>query len=150
MPEERLEVTCSRGVKVVADKAITDCAGEEWDLIVCPGGLPGADHLRDCPTLTAMLKKQVRSGGWLCGVVDGVWMDVGGAGPLSASHTTPFVATLPSEGRGRQALRRHLRGAGARPADARPPGGQACDLLPRGPLHGYDVCVGVVFVGGGV
>lgn len=58
MPEGRLQVTCSRGVKLVADKAIQACAAEEWDLVVCPGGLPGADHLRDCPTLTEMLKKQ--------------------------------------------------------------------------------------------
>lgn len=59
MPEGRLQVTCSRGVKIVADKAIAECAAEEWDLVVCPGGLPGADHLRDCPTLTELLKKQV-------------------------------------------------------------------------------------------
>lgn len=59
MPEGRLQVTCSRGVQLVADKAITECAAEEWDLLVCPGGLPGADHLRDCPTLTELLKKQV-------------------------------------------------------------------------------------------
>ena len=38
MPESRLEVLCSRGVKLVADKAIAECAAEEWDLIVCPGG----------------------------------------------------------------------------------------------------------------
>jgi protein deglycase len=38
MPEQRLEVTCSRGVKLVADRAIKECAAAEWDLIVCPGG----------------------------------------------------------------------------------------------------------------
>ena len=46
MEGKGLEVTCSRGVKIMADKAIEDCEGEEFDLIACPGGLPGADHLR--------------------------------------------------------------------------------------------------------
>jgi len=31
---------------------------EEFDLIVLPGGLPGADHLRDDENVQAMLKKQ--------------------------------------------------------------------------------------------
>lgn len=52
-------MTCSRGVKLVADKAIGDCVSEEWDLIVCPGGLPGADHLRDSKPLIDLLARQV-------------------------------------------------------------------------------------------
>lgn len=52
------QVTCSRGVKLVADKGIDDCLGEEWDLIACPGGLPGAEHLRDSPALLTLLQRQ--------------------------------------------------------------------------------------------
>ena len=42
----------------MADVTIEEAAKEEWDLIALPGGLPGADHLRDCPTLIELLKKQ--------------------------------------------------------------------------------------------
>lgn len=34
--EDSLEIKCSRSVKVVADKLIGDCAGEEFDLIALP------------------------------------------------------------------------------------------------------------------
>lgn len=55
-----LSITASRGVKLVADKLIGDCSNEDFDLIVLPGGLPGAEYLRDCDVLTDMLKKQTR------------------------------------------------------------------------------------------
>ena len=53
-----LQVSCSRGVNLVADAYIGDCAGQSWDMIVCPGGDAGAQRLRDCSTLRAMLEKQ--------------------------------------------------------------------------------------------
>jgi len=54
------ELVCkmSRGIKFMADVTIDEAAKEEWDLIALPGGVPGANHLRDCPTLIEMLKKQ--------------------------------------------------------------------------------------------
>ncbi|MBE0536806.1 MAG: DJ-1/PfpI family protein [Phycisphaerae bacterium] len=57
-----LQVKASRGVKLVADKLIGECAGETFDLIVLPGGMPGAEHLRDSETLGDMLKKQKGAG----------------------------------------------------------------------------------------
>lgn len=53
-----LQIAASRGVKLVADKLIADCSNETYDLIVLPGGMPGTEHLRDCPELINMLKKQ--------------------------------------------------------------------------------------------
>jgi 4-methyl-5(b-hydroxyethyl)-thiazole monophosphate biosynthesis len=53
-----LQVTASRGVKLVADKLIEDCIETEYDLIALPGGIPGAEHLRDSDALTHLLKKQ--------------------------------------------------------------------------------------------
>lgn len=58
----QLQVTASRKVKLVADRLIADCTGETFDLIVLPGGIPGAEHLRDCSLLIDMLKTQKESG----------------------------------------------------------------------------------------
>lgn len=58
----KLGVTASRKVKIVADKLIADCKNELFDLIVLPGGMPGAEHLRDCETLVTMLKAQKKAG----------------------------------------------------------------------------------------
>lgn len=48
--------------KIIADKLISECLKEDWDLIVLPGGLPGAMHLRDSNELTKLLKQQAVSG----------------------------------------------------------------------------------------
>lgn len=58
------EVTCSRGVRIVADKLLGECKTEAFDMIVLPGGVPGAQNLRDSADLTKLLKKQAGSGGF--------------------------------------------------------------------------------------
>jgi 4-methyl-5(b-hydroxyethyl)-thiazole monophosphate biosynthesis len=57
-----LQVEASRGVKLVADTRIADCAGKQFDAIVLPGGMPGAEHLRDSSELTGLLKEQAEAG----------------------------------------------------------------------------------------
>ncbi|MBW8042395.1 MAG: DJ-1 family protein [Planctomycetes bacterium] len=56
------QVTASRDVKLVADTVISDCLGTVYDLIALPGGMPGAEHLRDSSQLIEMLKEQAASG----------------------------------------------------------------------------------------
>ena len=55
---DELQVTASRGVKLVADKLITDCVDETYELVVLPGGMPGAEHLRDSKELETILRNQ--------------------------------------------------------------------------------------------
>lgn len=38
-------VTASRGTRVVADTSVDKVLGRDFDMVVLPGGLPGADHL---------------------------------------------------------------------------------------------------------
>ncbi len=57
---DNLEVTAARGVRLVADCRLADCAAERFDLIALPGGLPGAEHLRDCAVLTGLLRDQAQ------------------------------------------------------------------------------------------
>jgi 4-methyl-5(b-hydroxyethyl)-thiazole monophosphate biosynthesis len=57
-----LQITASRGVKLVADKLIADCVDNTYDLIALPGGMPGAEHLRDSQELTTLLKRQEQEG----------------------------------------------------------------------------------------
>lgn len=64
-----VRVTClicpvgSRGVKIVADQLIKDAAGQQYDLVACPGGMPGAERLRDSTILNDLVKQQQASGG---------------------------------------------------------------------------------------
>ena len=41
MPGGELLCKMSRGIKIMADMTIEEAAKEEFDLIVCPGGMPG-------------------------------------------------------------------------------------------------------------
>ena len=50
--------TMSRGLKIVADALVTDISGDDWDLVALPGGMPGAERLRDSDALDAILRKQ--------------------------------------------------------------------------------------------
>ena len=58
------ELVCkmSRGLKFVADISIDEAIGQEWDLLALPGGMPGAEHLRDCAPLISLLEKQAAEG----------------------------------------------------------------------------------------
>ncbi len=55
---DSLQVTSSHKVQVMADKTILDCANEAYDLIVLPGGIPGAENLKNSAVLAELLKKQ--------------------------------------------------------------------------------------------
>ena len=59
---DKLQITASRGVKLVADKLIADCINCTYNLIALPGGMPGAEHLRDSEELTILLKRQQKEG----------------------------------------------------------------------------------------
>lgn len=52
------EITASRKTKIVADAVIGDCQKQVYDLIALPGGMPGAENLRNNGVLTKMLKEQ--------------------------------------------------------------------------------------------
>jgi 4-methyl-5(b-hydroxyethyl)-thiazole monophosphate biosynthesis len=64
----KLQVTASRGVKIVADSLISDCVGKTFDLVVLPGGTKGAENLRDSKELVEILKNQQQEGR-LCGAI---------------------------------------------------------------------------------
>ncbi len=53
-----LQITGSRGMKFVADRLLTECVECKYDLIALPGGMPGAEHLRDSKELAGLLKRQ--------------------------------------------------------------------------------------------
>lgn len=57
-PDLSLTVTTAQGLKIQADTLIEQVTRNEYDMIVCPGGLPNAEYLGKCNDLIEMLKKQ--------------------------------------------------------------------------------------------
>lgn len=62
MPGGRLACAMSRGITVVADVGIDEAASQEWDMVALPGGMPGAEHLRDSAPLKVLLTATKASG----------------------------------------------------------------------------------------
>ena len=59
---DALQVTASRGVMIVADCLINECKNDDFDMVVLPGGIPGAEHLRDNQVLKEILLRQSGAG----------------------------------------------------------------------------------------
>lgn len=64
----RRRITASRGVVIEADQRIEACTHEDYDLVVLPGGMPGAEHLRDSVELTRILRRQRERGNWYAAI----------------------------------------------------------------------------------
>ncbi|XP_024383402.1 protein DJ-1 homolog A isoform X1 [Physcomitrium patens] len=59
--EEGMQIAASRGVNIVADCLISECEEQEYDLVALPGGMPGAERLRDSKALKSIAEKQVKA-----------------------------------------------------------------------------------------
>ncbi|MDH5786411.1 MAG: DJ-1/PfpI family protein [Chromatiales bacterium] len=55
-------VTCSRGVVITPVTTLDEVLEREFDMIVLPGGLPGANHLNEDPRIHTLLKKMAAEG----------------------------------------------------------------------------------------
>ncbi len=56
------EVHASRGTRHLADAELEAVKDEDFDMVVLPGGLPGADHLNADPRVHALLKRTAAAG----------------------------------------------------------------------------------------
>ncbi len=50
-------VTASRGVVLIPDTILDEALTQNFDMLILPGGLPGADHLDNDPRIHNLLKK---------------------------------------------------------------------------------------------
>jgi len=55
---DQINIKASNGLEFKANRLISECMDETFDLIALPGGIPGAHNLRDSKELETLLKKQ--------------------------------------------------------------------------------------------
>ncbi|ARS47673.1 dihydroxyacetone kinase [Ectopseudomonas mendocina] len=60
--EERRMITCARGTRLTADAMLVDVLAQDFDLIVLPGGMPGAQHLAEFEPLAERVRRQAKAG----------------------------------------------------------------------------------------
>ncbi|OED44448.1 hypothetical protein ACH42_07505 [Endozoicomonas sp. (ex Bugula neritina AB1)] len=63
-----LQVRAAQGVLLTADCHISHCTEKPFHMIALPGGMPGAENLRDCQILTELLFQQKKFGKWYAAI----------------------------------------------------------------------------------
>ncbi len=86
-------VTASRGTTIIPDTSIDKVINQSFDLIVLPGGLPGADHLRDNEQLQTLLKKQALDDKYIAAICAAPKV-LAQAGILDGKTATSFPGVL--------------------------------------------------------
>ena len=61
-------VTGAHGIGLLADRLLDQVRGQHFDLIVLPGGLPGAHHLRDDVRVIHLLQEAVAAGRYVAAI----------------------------------------------------------------------------------
>lgn len=90
-------VKASRGTTIIPDTSIDKVMDKSYELIVLPGGLPGADHLRDNAQLQSLLKKQAADNKYLAAICAAP-KALEKAGVLDGKTATSYPGTLESLG----------------------------------------------------
>jgi len=86
-------VTASRGSRLLADKNLDEVLNKDFDMIVLPGGLPGADHLRDDPRIIALLQNMAKQQKYTAAICAAPKV-LAKAGLLEGKRATAYPGTL--------------------------------------------------------
>jgi 4-methyl-5(b-hydroxyethyl)-thiazole monophosphate biosynthesis len=86
-------VKASRGVQIVPDVTLDVALHEDYDMVVLPGGLPGATHLREDPRIIALLQKMAAAGRYTAAICAAPQV-LAAAGVLQGRQATCYPGAL--------------------------------------------------------
>ena len=86
-------VKASRGTVLLADTTLDEVLDQEFDMIVLPGGLPGADNLNQDARIHQLLR-QMSSAGKYTAAICAAPRVLATAGLLNGKHATSFPGSL--------------------------------------------------------
>jgi len=86
-------VIASRGMKLVPDKQLADVLDDNFDMVVLPGGLPGADHLNNDQRIQSLVKKIAANNKYVAAICAAPRV-LATAGLLDGKHATSFPGAL--------------------------------------------------------
>ncbi|MFQ5468886.1 MAG: DJ-1 family glyoxalase III [Gammaproteobacteria bacterium] len=90
-------VKASRGTVLVPDTALDEALTQSFDMIILPGGLPGADHLDSDSRIHAILQSMARAGKYVAAICAAPKV-LAHAGLLNNRSATSFPGTLENTG----------------------------------------------------
>ncbi len=86
-------VKASRGTVLIADMTLDAALKHEYDMIALPGGMPGADHLRDDPRIQLCLKSMAAKNKYIAAICAAP-RALAKAGLLDGKKVTSFPGSL--------------------------------------------------------
>ena len=86
-------VIASRGMKLVADKELDGVLNDDFDMVVLPGGLPGADHLNNDQRIQTIVKRLAANNKYTAAICAAPRV-LATAGLLEGKHATSFPGAL--------------------------------------------------------
>jgi 4-methyl-5(b-hydroxyethyl)-thiazole monophosphate biosynthesis len=86
-------IRASRGVMLLPDTTLDNVLGQDFDMIVLPGGQPGTDNLKADPRILALLQQMVRQGKWVAAICAAPAV-LASAGVLDGLKATSFPGAL--------------------------------------------------------
>ena len=89
-------VTASRGTMLVPDTDLDSVVDENFDMIVLPGGLPGAQHLDDDARIHRLLQRQASGQGYTAAICAAPKV-LANAGLLDGKSATSYPGLVASE-----------------------------------------------------
>lgn len=86
-------VKASRGTVLIPDTDLDSVLQNDFDMIVLPGGLPGADHLRDDPRIQQKLKSMAEADKFIAAICAAPKV-LAAAGLLTGRRATSYPGSL--------------------------------------------------------
>ncbi len=90
-------VTASRGTVLIPDTTLDAVLDDDFDMMVLPGGLPGADNLNDDPRIHQLLKQLADNGKYTAAICAAPRV-LARAGLLNGRHATGYPGSLEGYG----------------------------------------------------
>ena len=86
-------VTASRGTRLLPDTTLDEISQHTFDMVVLPGGLPGADNLNADPRIHALLKRTAEQGNFTAAICAAPTV-LAKVGLLDSKRATGFPGAL--------------------------------------------------------
>jgi 4-methyl-5(b-hydroxyethyl)-thiazole monophosphate biosynthesis len=86
-------IRASRGVVLIPDTTLDEALNRDYDMVVLPGGLPGADHLDQDARIQTLLKQMSRNDKFIAAICAAPKV-LASAGLLDNKRATAYPGTL--------------------------------------------------------
>jgi len=86
-------VTASRGLRLIPDMNLDQALEQDYDMIILPGGLPGADHLNDDARIQKLIKQMATENKYVAAICAAPKV-LASAGLLNNRRATSFPGAI--------------------------------------------------------